>query len=175
MARSPFRSMMGLVGRIAQSVAGTTRSVFNTLSEAVTQAVTLTQGQVTENQAALDQIASWANSQAAASDAFMSAAPGDSIGPSMISTRYPTIDLQAFNAAPAYRAKVEYTVQGDSAVYSLWQAGISIEGQTVGSLTGILTTNLIGQITGTGPTAGSGAALDQVTGITLVADAAPVA
>jgi len=165
---------IGYLGRSFQAAAHAGQTISQFVGQALDRLTGLGITPPPLDQAAVDQVAGWANSLEAARTNFANADPEQLIDASMISTRYPTIDLQAFNAAPAFRARVFYTLQGDDAEYSMWIGGIDPRGQTTAQFQQALQLTLIGMLPDTGPAAGTDVQLSQVTGVQIVRDAPPV-
>lgn len=175
MPTSPAARAMGLFGRAFQSLAAAGQSIGQWVQTNLGGILGTGAPPSQELSTAIDQIGGWATSLEAAQQAYAAADAGDQIDSSMISTRYPTIDLNAFNTSPAYRARVGFTVEGTPGEMYAWVGGVEIAGNTVGSLTDALALTVQGQlVTGTG-LAAAGQTLTGVTSVTLVADAPPVA
>lgn len=161
-----IRSAIGTVWRAALSAVSAGQSAASTIGDAITSI-----GRDAVPPALLDtsvtqQIASMAGSWVAAKDAFGAAAPGDQIDASMITMAPWSMDLNAYNASPAYHIVVGLNVEGETAPVFRTITGITDLPPTVGQLTDLLDVNAAAMQVGTTPGGGIGGtylSLDSVT------------
>jgi len=162
-----IRNAIGTVWRAALSAAAAGQSAARTIGEAVSQIGQAAAPPVLLDTAVTEQIASMAGSWVAARDALSAASDDAQIDAGMITLAPWSMDLNAFNAAPAYHLVVGMHVEGqDEPVYRTI-TGITDLPPTVGELRALTDANAAAMQVGTTPGGGVGGTYLGIDSITI--------
>lgn len=162
-----IRNAIGTVWRGALAAASAGQSAFQTISSAISDAIGQGLTPPLIDLTTQQQIASLAQGMEAAKQAFGSAPPDSAIDASMISLAPWSMDLNAFNASPAYTFQIGFTIPGNPETQFRVLTGITDLPATVQGAIDLATANAAALLPTEGASATTGdvaaAAVDSVT------------
>jgi hypothetical protein len=115
----------------------------------------------------VDQLAGMANSWVAAKNAYDALAPTDQITSDAVTLAPWSMDLNSFNAAPAYHVVVGFNVEGQPATVHRTITGISNVDMTRGEFDNLMLVNGQALSVGTTPGGGVGGVVTGIDSVTI--------
>ena len=162
-----IRQAIGTAWRGILGAANAGQSAVNTVAQAVQNILPNVPPPSLLDTSVVDQLAGMANSWVNARQAYDALSPGDQIDSSAVTLAPWSMDLNAFNAAPAYHVVVGFNVEGQTAPVFRTITGIRNVDMTRGEFDNLMLVNGQALSVGTTPGGGVGGVVTGVDSVTI--------